>query len=97
MKIYEWDGTVSYEQRADALKSYPEVFPGVHGDIVVRGNITFINILWAEVEGSGLVGKYLDQLKGTIIVPAVVSSRLAGMLERRGYDKYGKNGYSKGL
>lgn len=97
MKIYEFDGTASYEDRQYAISIYPEVFPGVYGDIVIRGNITFINILWAEIEGSGQVGKYLDQLDKIIIVPTVISPRLAGMLERRGYNRYGEDGYSKGL
>jgi hypothetical protein len=57
--------------------------------------VTFINEIWAKVEGSGQVGKYLDQLTGVVIVDSVLSKRLLGMLERRGYVPYGGTGMWK--
>ena len=78
--------------RDDACLALPEIYPGVHGEVRVLEGVTFINEIWARVEGSGQVGKYLDQLTGTVIVDAVLSSRLLGMLERRGFTTYGESG-----
>lgn len=90
---------VSKRQREFACAQYPEIYPGVHGDVVVRKQgqltITFINTLWAKEEGSGQVGKYLDSLEGRVIVPSVVSMRLKKMLERRGYKPYDVSGMRK--
>jgi hypothetical protein len=51
------------------------------GTFIVRGVIT------AEPRIPGAVGRWLDWLPRdrTVLVPAVVSGRLAGMLERRGF------------
>lgn len=90
------------EERDYACTVYPEIYPGVFGNVQVREQgdlkITFIDTLWAKNEGSGQVGKYLDSLEGIIIVNWVVSPRLAGMLERRGFkhDAEGK-GMRRGI
>jgi hypothetical protein len=65
----------------------PEIFPGVFGAIVERGNYIFINVIWSATENKGNVGRYLDSLpKDKIIIfPSVVSKKLEGMLLRRGY------------
>ena len=46
-----------------------------------------VNYVWAEREGAGDVGRWLDALPAelTVRVIAVTSDRLAGMLARRGY------------
>jgi hypothetical protein len=46
-----------------------------------------IPMIAAEMPGSGDVGRYLDSLPNNrrVIVEAVISIRLAGMLERRGF------------
>lgn len=74
-------------ERRAALREYPRIAPGVHGELVWRGRDTvFINVVVAAVEGSGDVGRWLDSLSGfRVIVPLVASPRLKGMLERRGY------------
>lgn len=93
-------GEISEEERAFACSVHPEIYPGVHGEVVVRGNVTFVNFIWAKKEGSGQVGKYLDSLTGPVIFEAVLSARLRGMLERRGYRRYGIEsslGMSKGI
>jgi len=75
----------------DLLPFLPVLAPGVHGDAVCRSNgkdrVLFINTIVAANPGSGDVGRYLDSLPRNIriIVPSVISSRLAGMLERRGF------------
>lgn len=81
--------------REDACLSLPEVYPGVHASIRVIQGTTFINEIWAKVEGSGQVGKFLDSLTGDVIVDSVLSTRLRGMLERRGYRTYGEGGMRK--
>jgi hypothetical protein len=85
------------QDREDACLALPEIYPGVHGSVVIRGTVTFINEIWAKAQGSGQVGKYLDSLQGTVIVDSVLSPRLRGMLERRGYQKYGESGMQKGV
>lgn len=88
---------VSKKEREIACQLHPEIFPGVHGDVVKRGTITFINTIWAKEQGSGQVGKYLDSLTGAVIVPSVISPRLKGMLKRRGFKSYDTSGMSRGL
>lgn len=68
----------------------PEVAPGVLGFIrdMVEGPL-IIPMVIAKHQGAGDVGRWLDGLAQdrTIIVPAVVSDRLAGMLLRRGFQE----------
>lgn len=48
----------------------------------------WIPLIQAAQAGSGDVGRYLDSLPRDrkVVVPTVLSSRLAGMLERRGFE-----------
>ena len=64
-----------------------ELAPGVQGYIVVTPSATYIPAIMATAPGSGDVGRYLDSLPTdrTIKVPGVLSPRLAGMLQRRGF------------
>lgn len=61
--------------------------PGVEGVVHHFGDIFELASIRAVTEGSGAVGAYLDRLPRdrTVIVPFVVSERLVGMLERRGF------------
>ena len=64
------------------------VAPGVKADIHdegIRG--IYIPVIMALVPGSGDVGRYLDALPRDrrIVFPTVISNRLIGMLERRGF------------
>ena len=63
------------------------IAPGVEGIEHDFGTIFELASIRAITEGSGAVGAYLDRLPRdrTVIVPFVVSERLAGMLERRGF------------
>ena len=63
------------------------IAPGVEGIEHDFGTIFELASIRAVAEGSGAVGAYLDRLPRdrTVIVPFVVSDRLAGMLERRGF------------
>ena len=52
--------------------------------------VFIVETIESHQEGSGNVGRYLDELKArhhTVIVLAVINPRLAGMLERRGFIK----------
>ena len=61
--------------------------PGVEGIEHDFGTVFEVASIRAVTEGCGAVGAYLDRLPRdrTVIVPFVVSERLAGMLERRGF------------
>lgn len=61
--------------------------PGVYGYTVETKQGTYIPIIGAQDEGSGAVGRYLDGLdrSRTWKFPTVISSRLVGMLQRRGW------------
>lgn len=62
--------------------------PGVRGYTVDMGEQgLYIPLIDAEAPGSGDVGRYLDSLPKDrrVVVPNVISARLAGMLDRRGF------------
>jgi hypothetical protein len=61
--------------------------PGVNGLVKIFPDKIEILGLRAEVEGSGDVGRWLDQLPTDCLirVPNVTSDRLKGMLSRRGF------------
>lgn len=63
--------------------------PGVLGYTVLHEGALYIPFLQAEQEGSGAVGQYLDRLPTgqRLVVPNVLSARLAGMLARRGFTR----------
>ena len=61
---------------------------GVRGLVIQRDDhLEIRSILATNPRQPGAVGRYLDGLAHdrSIVVPAVVSDRLAGMLERRGF------------
>lgn len=62
--------------------------PGVHGYAMedAEGRL-YIPVIEAVTEGNGDVGRFLDALPKdrTVRFPTVMSARLAGMLERRGF------------
>lgn len=59
--------------------------PGVLGYTVWTPDALYIPVIQAVSEGNGDVGRFLDSLIGTVRIPDVLSTRLLGMLERRGY------------
>jgi hypothetical protein len=66
------------------------VAPGVEALLVDHGDVLEIPaIRAADLRIAGAVGAWLDTLPTdrTVIVPFVVSDRLAGMLERRGFTR----------
>jgi len=65
----------------------PELAPGVRGYTLEVGGDLWLPLIYAEDEGSGQVGEYLDSLPfdRTVVVPNILSGRLAGMLKRRGF------------
>jgi len=63
------------------------IAPGVKGLLLEEYRSLWIAVLMAEHPGSGDVSRYLDALDThrTIYVPNVISTKLAGMLARRGF------------
>lgn len=59
--------------------------PGVRGYAVETEGRIWIPVIYAEREGAGDVGRFLDSLSPRCIVPTVTSPRLMGMLARRGF------------
>lgn len=64
-----------------------EIGPGVLGYTVEHDNEIYVPLVAAASQGAGDVGRYFDSLPAdkTIIVPNVMSARLAGILTRRGF------------
>lgn len=64
-----------------------QVADGVLGYTVEEEGVLFVPVIMAVQEGDGSVGRFLDSLPRdrTVKVPEVMSSRLQGMLERRGF------------
>lgn len=73
----------------DAPLSLDTLAPGVLGYTCEEKGELWIPLIHAETPGSGQVAAYLDSLPRdrTVIVPNVLSPRLAGMLLRRGFDE----------
>jgi hypothetical protein len=67
--------------------SLEELAPGVRGAAVRTAAALYVPLVIADVEGRGDVGRYLDGLptSETLRFPNVISTRLAGMLARRGF------------
>jgi hypothetical protein len=65
----------------------PLVSPGVRALVFETPEGVYIPFIAAEREGAGDVGRYLDALPTDrrIVFPTVISARLRGMLERRGF------------
>lgn len=59
--------------------------PGVFGYAIKSGNKIYIPDIHAEKEGNGDVGRMLDRLHPSCVIANVVSRRLRGMLEGRGW------------
>ena len=59
--------------------------PGVLGYAVEADGMIYIPVIVAEREGSGDVGRFLDSLSPRCAIPCVISERLLGMLDRRGW------------
>jgi hypothetical protein len=63
--------------------------PGVIGaGYSPEPGVFILEMIEASQQGNGNVGRYVGELQSryhTILVPAVISPRLAGMLERRGF------------
>src|SRR5205809_1259994 len=61
----------------------PEIYPGVRGYAVEHADEIWIPMI--EGDGHGDVGKFLDALSPRCVIVNVVSRKLRGMLERRGW------------
>ena len=65
----------------------PLVAPGVRALVFDTDKGLYIPFIAAERQGEGDVGRYLDALPRDrrVVFPSVISRRLMGMLERRGF------------
>jgi hypothetical protein len=65
----------------------PELAPGVRGILFDEPDEIIVPVVYAEDEGSGAVGVWLDSLltDRTVTFATVLSGRLKGMLHRRGF------------
>jgi len=65
----------------------PLVAPGVRALVFDTPRGIYIPMIIAEREGAGDVARYLDALPKDrrVVFPTVISARLRGMLERRGF------------
>ncbi len=62
-----------------------ELGPGVFGYAMEHDGAIYIPVMRATDPGSGQVGAFLDRLPPEVRIPNVLSSRLRGMLTRRGW------------
>jgi hypothetical protein len=76
------------EMPTKAWQPTMQLAPGVRGYTFRKGKLIIIPLILAEKEGSGDVGRFLDRLSANCVIMSVTSERLAGMLERRGYQKF---------
>lgn len=67
------------------LERLDTLAPGVLGYAMMANGTLYVPMLEAVNEGSGDVGRFLDSLPALTRIPTVMSSRLAGMLHRRGW------------
>ena len=63
----------------------PEIAPGVRGYAIESDGWIFIPLVIGA--GDGSVGRFLDSVTPRCVFPTVISPRLRGMLERRGFSK----------
>ena len=68
-----------------------QLAPGVRGYTFKKNGLIFIPLIVAEKEGSGDVGRFLDRLSRRCIIMDVTSTRLEGMLRRRGWKEFKVN------
>ena len=59
--------------------------PGVTGVALASDKYIYIPSIFAEREGSGDVGRFLDSLSPRCLIVLVTSDKLRGMLVRRGW------------
>lgn len=64
-----------------------QLAPGVRGYAIAHGDAIYVPWIDAVKEGSGDVGRFLDSLPPGTKIPNVISDRLVGMLQRRGWQK----------
>ena len=65
--------------------SESDLAPGVIGYAIEYEGEIWIPVIAAVREGSGDVGRFIDSLSPRCVIPHVFSSRLMGMLARRGW------------
>ncbi len=74
-------------RKAAGYMGLDELADGVFGYTVEDGDSVYIPILWSENPEQGNVSRYLDSLPTDrrVVFPSVISGRLRGALERRGF------------
>jgi hypothetical protein len=76
-------------QSGAPLTHLDELAPGVLGYAIEKDGAIYIPIVVAQQEGSGDVRRFLDNLPKDVTYkfPCVISQRLLGMLQRRGFER----------
>ena len=69
------------------LTTVEEIGKASGGYAIESGGAIYVPVVWMKNPGQGECSRFLDALPTdrTIKFPAVISEKLAGMLERRGY------------
>ena len=84
MTAGEWEPPTT--ESGTPLEEY-ELFPGVFGYAIEESGRIYIPLVRPAKEGNGDVGKFLNSVSPRCVFPNVISPRLRGMLERRGFIK----------
>ena len=79
----DYEPTLSVKDEPLDPFSLAEIYPGVRGYAISHNGAIYIPVI--EGDGTGKVGEMLDRLTPRCRIASVVSARLRGMLERRGW------------
>jgi len=69
----------------ESMSGLNQLAPGVIGYAMMTEHGIVVPWLEAEKEGSGDVGRFLDSLPAGARIPTIISNRLLGMVQRRGW------------
>ncbi len=84
---FRWGIPLTEEGGEFDLRDPPKLTPHVEGYAIEKEGVVSIPLIRARRPGQGDVGKFLDSIPTAahVVVPCVLSGRLAGMLLRRGF------------
>ncbi len=94
--ILKRTGFVPRAVKKDEAGEPYEFVPGVMGIAIEHDGRIYVQYIEAVRQGSGHVGRFLDDLDPGCILTYVINARMRGMLERRGWKKdYGLDPYGR--
>jgi hypothetical protein len=89
LAVYEPPLSQDYLAHRDIWKcGQRPLAPFMRGFAFEQDGLILIPLIVAEREGCGDVGRFLDRLSSRCRIVTVTSTRLAGMLVRRGWKKH---------